>query len=71
MGDLNLGLKLAEPLLAEAGFCVAGDALTFPVHEARVKLDYVAVDDMRVGEEAAIVTPISDHCALVAVMTTD
>ena len=67
LGDLNLQPATARPILESAGFVVADHGPTYPADEPRIRLDYVAVDGLRV--RAAWVAPraaVSDHRAVVA-----
>jgi endonuclease/exonuclease/phosphatase family metal-dependent hydrolase len=66
LGDCNLQPARAEPILRAAGFEVADTAPTFPADEPRIRLDYVAVDGLRIVE-AQVAPPagVSDHRAVV------
>jgi endonuclease/exonuclease/phosphatase family metal-dependent hydrolase len=66
LGDFNLGLSRAKPLLAAAGFDCAPDVPTFPADRPRVTLDYIAVEGLRIVESAVVPTHTSDHRAVVA-----
>ncbi len=68
LGDFNLQPDRARPIVERAGFHLAGESLTFPAADARIKLDYIAVDVPGVAERETVVTAISDHRALVATM---
>jgi endonuclease/exonuclease/phosphatase family metal-dependent hydrolase len=71
LGDLNLGLSRAKPLLAAAGFESAPDVPTFPVDRPRVTLDYIAVEGLRIVESVTVPTEASDHRAVVATVAVE
>jgi len=67
LGDLNLEPHRAEPILTAAGFDVAPTGPTFPTDRPRVRVDYIAVDDLTVVQAAvAPANHVSDHRAVVA-----
>ena len=66
VGDLNLQPPRARPILEDAGFHVAGALLTFPAANARIKLDYIALDEPGIAEHDSVLTAVSDHRAVVA-----
>jgi endonuclease/exonuclease/phosphatase family metal-dependent hydrolase len=66
LGDLNLGLSRAKPLLTAAGFDSTPGSPTFPADRPRVTVDYIAVDGLRIVESEVMRTHTSDHRAVVA-----
>ncbi|MEX2254773.1 MAG: endonuclease/exonuclease/phosphatase family protein [Acidimicrobiia bacterium] len=67
LGDLNLQPPTAVPILEDAGFTVAEHGPTYPADEPRLRLDYVAVDGLRVRDvQIAGAAEVSDHRAVVA-----
>jgi endonuclease/exonuclease/phosphatase family metal-dependent hydrolase len=70
VGDLNLGMTRAKPLLTAAGFDSAPDLPTFPADRPRVTLDYIAVQGLHIVESEVVPTHTSDHRAVVAVLRT-
>ena len=67
LGDLNLQPPAAQPILESAGFTVAEHGPTYPADAPRIRLDYVAVDGLRVGGvRVAAPATVSDHRAVVA-----
>jgi endonuclease/exonuclease/phosphatase family metal-dependent hydrolase len=67
LGDLNLQPPAAQPILESAGFTVAEHGPTYPADVPRIRLDYVAVDGLRVGDvRVAGHASVSDHRAVVA-----
>ena len=67
LGDLNLQPPAAQPILESAGFTVAEHGPTYPADVPRIRLDYVAVDGLRVGDvRVAAPATVSDHRAVVA-----
>jgi endonuclease/exonuclease/phosphatase family metal-dependent hydrolase len=67
LGDLNLPPDAVEPALAAAGYLVAFTGPTFPVRTPRTRIDYVAVEGLRLVSAEVLETPLSDHRAVVAV----
>jgi endonuclease/exonuclease/phosphatase family metal-dependent hydrolase len=66
LGDCNLQPGRAEPILREAGFDVAETGPTFPADAPRIRLDYVAVDGLRIEDaRVASAAGVSDHRAVV------
>ena len=66
LGDLNLGLSRAKPLLAAAGFDSVPEANTVPAEQPRVTLDYIAVDGLRIIDSTVVPIHTSDHRPVVA-----
>jgi endonuclease/exonuclease/phosphatase family metal-dependent hydrolase len=67
LGDLNLQPQTAQPILESAGFTVAEHGPTYPADAPRIRLDYVAVDGLHVGDvRVAAPATVSDHRAVVA-----
>jgi endonuclease/exonuclease/phosphatase family metal-dependent hydrolase len=71
LGDLNLGLTRAKPLLAAAGFDSVPDLPTFPADRPRITLDYIAAEGLRIVDQEVVPTHTSDHRAVVAVVALD
>jgi endonuclease/exonuclease/phosphatase family metal-dependent hydrolase len=66
LGDLNLTPPTALPILEAAGFAVAEHGPTYPADVPRLRLDYVAVDGLSVGDvRVAAPATVSDHRAVV------
>ncbi|MGH9037643.1 MAG: endonuclease/exonuclease/phosphatase family protein [Acidimicrobiia bacterium] len=68
LGDLNLPPAAVEPALAAAGYQVASTGPTFPARTPRTRIDYVAVEGLRLVSAEVLETPLSDHRAVVAVV---
>jgi endonuclease/exonuclease/phosphatase family metal-dependent hydrolase len=67
LGDLNLQPPVAQEILEAAGFTVPEHGPTYPADAPRIRLDYVAVDGLRVREvHVAPKAAVSDHRAVVA-----
>jgi len=66
LGDLNLGLARAKPLLAAAGFESVPESPTFPADRPRATIDYIAVDGLSIVHSQVAPTQTSDHRAVVA-----
>ena len=71
LGDFNLGVGKATPLLTAAGYRTVADRPTFPADAPRITLDYIAVDGLRIIESKVVRTHTSDHRAVVATVATD
>lgn len=71
LGDFNLGVAKATPILAAAGYRTIADRPTFPVDAPRITLDYIAVEGLHILETTVVPTYTRDHCAVVATVTTD
>jgi endonuclease/exonuclease/phosphatase family metal-dependent hydrolase len=69
LGDLNLPPEEVEPALAAAGYEVASTGPTFPARTPRTRIDYVAVQGLRVVSAQVLETPVSDHRPVVAEVT--
>lgn len=65
LGDLNLAPEVVEPCLTAAGYQVAPTGPTFPAHNPRSRIDYVAVAGLEVVAADAPELPVSDHRAVV------
>jgi len=61
LGDLNLPPEEVEPALAAAGYEVASTGPTFPARTPRSRIDYVAVEGLRMVSAQVLETPVSDH----------
>jgi endonuclease/exonuclease/phosphatase family metal-dependent hydrolase len=71
LGDFNLGVGKATPILTAAGYRTIADAPTFPSDAPRITLDYIAVDGLRILENNVVPTLTSDHRAVVATVAPD
>ena len=71
LGDFNLGVGKATPILTAAGYHTVADRPTFPADAPRITLDYIAVDGLRILESNVVPTHTSDHRAVVATVATD
>ena len=71
LGDFNLGVAKATPILTAAGYRTVADRPTFPADAPRITLDYIAVDGLRILESKVVRTHTSDHRAVVATVATD
>lgn len=69
LGDLNLPPEEVEPVLAAAGYEVAATGPTFPARTPRTRIDYVAVQGLRVVSAQVLEAPVSDHRPVVAEVT--
>ena len=69
LGDLNLPPEVVEPALVAAGYQIAPTGPTFPARTPRTRIDYVAVQGLRVASAEVLQTPISDHRPVVAEVT--
>jgi endonuclease/exonuclease/phosphatase family metal-dependent hydrolase len=65
LGDLNMPPTIVEPVLESAGYDVADSELTVPVGAPKLRLDYVAVDGLRIFSSEVVDADVSDHRALV------
>lgn len=72
LGDLNLEPDATGPIFAAAGMTVAEHGPSFPAREPRRRIDYVAVDGLRV-EQAWVAdrSLVSDHRAVLADLVPD
>lgn len=70
LGDLNMGPAVTEPVLEQAGFTVADSSPTVPARAPSVRIDYVAVDGLKVLASEVVAAPISDHRAVVVEVAT-
>jgi len=66
MGDLNLRDEHAEPVLADFGLTVAATGPTFPAADPRIRLDWIAVADLRLGVAGVGAAGPSDHLPVFA-----
>ena len=67
LGDLNLEPEDTARTFAAAGMTVAEPGPSFPAHDPRRRLDYVAVDGLEIRRSwVADRSPVSDHRAVVA-----
>jgi endonuclease/exonuclease/phosphatase family metal-dependent hydrolase len=71
LGDLNLPPEVVEPALAAAGYEIASTGPTFPARTPRTRIDYVAVDGLRVVSAQVFETPLSDHRPVVVEVTAE
>jgi endonuclease/exonuclease/phosphatase family metal-dependent hydrolase len=65
LGDLNLRPPRVAPLLAEAGYALAGGRPTFPADIPDRRIDHVAVDGLVPRTVVVPALPVSDHRPLV------
>jgi endonuclease/exonuclease/phosphatase family metal-dependent hydrolase len=65
LGDLNVGAEVAEPMLVEAGYCVAPTGPTFPAVSPRRRIDFVAVAGLELMAATTPAPGISDHLPVV------
>lgn len=70
LGDLNSAPAVIEPVLTAAGFSVAETDATAPARAPRLRIDYVAVDRLAIISSEVVLTPVSDHRAVVVEATT-
>lgn len=67
LGDCNLQPENARPLFEAAGFEMVEHGPTYPAHEPRLRLDYIAVSGLEVrAAEVREAAAVSDHRAVVA-----
>ncbi len=67
LGDLNLEPDATEPIFADAGMTIAALGPSFPAHDPRRRLDYVAVDGLEIRRAwVADRSTVSDHRAVLA-----
>ena len=71
LGDLNMPPEVVVPVLAAAGYVVAGSEPTVVVRAPRFRIDYVAVDGLTVEGSEVFDTDVSDHRALVVEVAAD
>lgn len=65
IGDLNLLPEEVAPVVERAGMCLADPTMpTFPRDLPRIRIDHVAVRDLRIDRVEVVTTASSDHCAL-------
>lgn len=65
VGDLNLLPDEVAPTVERGGMVLADTALpTFPRDLPRIRIDHVAVRDLRIERVEVVTTASSDHCAL-------
>jgi endonuclease/exonuclease/phosphatase family metal-dependent hydrolase len=69
-GDLNLRADTVEPMLAAAGLVPVRSGPTFPAHEPKVRIDWIATRGLGVGHAEVPDVRTSDHRPLVASFTT-
>ena len=65
LGDLNSAPDVVDPVLTEAGFLVADTEATAPAKAPRLRIDDIAVERLTIVSSEVVVTPISDHRAVV------
>ncbi|MGQ0804792.1 MAG: endonuclease/exonuclease/phosphatase family protein [Actinomycetota bacterium] len=65
LGDLNSAPAVVDPVLTAAGFSVADTDATAPARAPRLRIDYVAVERLRIVSAEVVSTPVSDHRAVV------
>jgi endonuclease/exonuclease/phosphatase family metal-dependent hydrolase len=67
LGDCNLQPENARPLFEAAGFEMVEHGPTYPAHEPRLRLDYIAVSGLEVrAAEVREAAAVSDHRAVVS-----
>ena len=71
LGDLNLTLVEATPIIEAHGLHVVDAGPTFPVRKPNRQLDHVAVVGLTVRRAEVVHLPVSDHRALVVECSTD
>lgn len=65
VGDLNLSPEEVAPVVQRAALVLADPTLpTFPRDLPRIRIDHVAVRDLRIDRVEVVTTASSDHCAL-------
>lgn len=68
LGDLNLDPRRVTPYLSP-GLVLAGGGPTFPAHDPARRIDHVAVRGMHIDSVSVQRLAVSDHCALIAVLS--
>lgn len=71
LGDLNLGLAEAAPILGAHGLHAVDAGPTFPARKPNRQLDHVGLAGMSVVGVEVVRLPVSDHRALVVEVTLD
>jgi len=66
LGDFNLQPPEAEPVLAAGGLAAVPSGPTFPAHEPRIRIDYVAIAGLAIERVEVAQAEVSDHRPLVA-----
>lgn len=65
-GDLNLRADTVEPMLAAAGLVPVRSGPTFPAHQPKVRIDWIATRGLGTGHAEVPDVRTSDHRPLVA-----
>lgn len=69
MGDLNLTLADVVPILAPAGFTIAGGLPSYPRTAPRYRIDHIAVRGLVLGDVVVPELPLSDHRPVIVEVT--
>ena len=69
MGDFNLTLADVVPILAPAGFSIAGGLPSYPRSEPQFRIDHVAVRGLDLGDVVVPELPLSDHRPVIVEVT--